>query len=176
MTYIDNTTDNLPLGVIATVAFIQEAHKDQMYGVMPYFFHPVEVAETVTSLEYPINGRLRILAYIVALLHDVIEDTKYTKDMLLTRYSNDVVDAVVLLSHDTDLPYLENIQRIIDSGNIIAMLVKLADNTVNRNGDKSSFNPVKAKRLNDRYDASIKLLTTALARLKLEDFQAYERM
>jgi hypothetical protein len=57
---------------------------------------------------------------------------------------------------------LENIQRIIDSGNREAMIVKLADNLVNRNGDKSTFKPEKAKKLNNRYDASILMLCAAI--------------
>jgi (p)ppGpp synthase/HD superfamily hydrolase len=153
------------LDIAATVAFIAEAHRGQKYGSMPYFFHPVEVAEMaehIATEEAPLgwrDDRTVENVKLVALLHDVIEDTDYTAQDLRTRYSDTVVDAVVLLSHDTALEYLDNIQRIIDSGNKLAMMVKLADNRVNRRGDKSSFRPEKAARLNARYDASIALLT-----------------
>jgi (p)ppGpp synthase/HD superfamily hydrolase len=153
-----------------TIAFIQEAHKGQTYGNMPYFFHPVEVAATALEAAETLNRAcapetpIALLDDIVlaALLHDVIEDTKYTEEMLRERFSDAVVDMVVLLTSDPGAPYLDNIQKIIDSGNVGAMVVKLADNHVNRNGDKSSFTPERAKKLNDRYDASTKMLSRAI--------------
>jgi (p)ppGpp synthase/HD superfamily hydrolase len=151
----------------ATIAFIQEAHAGQTYGNMPYFFHPVEVAEMTKEVfeHFSVDGwSAATLDDIVlaALLHDVIEDTKYTAEMLRERFSDAVVDMAVLATSDPDVPYLDNIQKIIDSCNVGAMIVKLADNHVNRNGDKSSFTPERATKLNDRYDASIDMLTAAI--------------
>jgi (p)ppGpp synthase/HD superfamily hydrolase len=152
----------------ATIAFIQEAHLGQEYGNMPYFFHPVEVADmalkgaehhTLVAKTAKVGMGDIVLA---ALLHDVIEDTKYTAEMLRERFSGAVVDMVVLLTSDPAIPYLDNIQKIINSGNVGAMLVKLADNQVNRNGDKSNFTPERTKKLNDRYDASIDMLSAAI--------------
>jgi len=156
--------------VAATVAFIQEAHRGQMYGDMPYFFHPVEVADeliriaTLLTTDSIIESAMPELhdVQLAALLHDVIEDTEYTAKQLRERFQNSVVDMVVLLSLNEGLVYRENIQRIIDSGNIGAMLVKLADNRVNRRSDKSKFNPEKAERLNARYDMSMEMLIEAL--------------
>tara|TARA_R110000851_G_C13004804_1_gene558676 strand:- start:199 stop:666 length:468 start_codon:yes stop_codon:yes gene_type:complete len=144
----------------ATIAFIQEAHAGQTYGNMPYFFHPVEVAEEVSVVMHNRVATTDIV--LAALLHDVIEDTKYTAEMLRERFSDAVVDMVVLLTSDPDVPYLDNIQKIINSGNIGAMIVKLADNQVNRRGDKSSFTPERTTKLNDRYDASIDMLSAAI--------------
>lgn len=160
---------NNPLTVTATVAFIQEAHEGQKYGNMPYFFHPVEVAEEAEALAeyaaaaYGTGVELINTARLVALLHDVVEDTAYTEADLRERYEGAVVDAVMLLTLNEGKDYRDNIQRIVDSGNTVAMLVKLADNRVNRRGDKSSFSAEKAQRLNDRYDMSIEMLTKALA-------------
>lgn len=153
----------------ATIAFIQEAHRGQKYNNMPYFFHPVEVADEVTAITGMMAGSvinydtpLLINTILAALLHDVVEDTEYTAEQLRERWDDDVVDMVELLSLDDDLPYLDNIQVIIDSGNVGAMLVKLADNRVNRRGDKSSFSEKRAQKLNDRYDASMAMLESAL--------------
>src|SRR6056297_277964 len=163
---------NNPLTVTATVAFIEEAHSGQKYGNMPYFFHPVEVAqEAVCLVEYAASNDgsgsylqdFAAPARLVALLHDVVEDTKYTESDLRERYESAIVDAVMLLTLKESNDYRENIQRIVDSGNTLAMMVKLADNHVNRRGDKSSFSAEKAKKLNDRYDMSIEMLTKALA-------------
>lgn len=166
MTHIDkNTSFATALQVYTvTVAFIQEAHRGQKYGNMPYFFHPVEVSDEAVKIamlnEVDADGCQAVM--LAALLHDVIEDTPYAAADLRERYSNTVVDAVVLLTHN-ELDYLENIRRIINSENLVAMIVKLADNRVNRRGDKSKFSEEKAARLNTRYDASIKMLTAALA-------------
>lgn len=159
--------------VAATVAFIQEAHRGQKYGDMPYFFHPVEVADEVIKIallltaDAIIDDQMPTLhdVQLAALLHDVIEDTEYTEAQLRERYSKSVVDMVVLLSLNEGLEYQENIQRIIDSGNIGAMLVKLADNRVNRRGDKSKFKLEKAERLNARYEMSMEMLITALNKM-----------
>jgi (p)ppGpp synthase/HD superfamily hydrolase len=159
-----------PLTVVATVAFIQEAHQGQTYDNMPYFFHPVEVAQEVENVitamvvtSMPVARiTLAASATLVALLHDVVEDTNYTEADLRERFADDIVDAVMLLTLKEGKDYRDNIQRIVDSGNILAMVVKLADNRVNRRGDKASFSPAKAKKLNDRYDMSMEMLTAAL--------------
>ena len=150
----------------ATVAFIQEAHAGQKYGNMPYFFHPVEVAEMAENLlvngdfgHVHANVRDVVLA---ALLHDVIEDTEYTEADLRERFSPVVVDAVVLLTKDDNFDYRANIQRIVDSGNYVAMVVKLADNLVNNSGDKSAMAPARAAKLTERYTMSIGMLQQAL--------------
>lgn len=165
MKNIDTYNFPITLGIATVISFIQEAHAGQKYGNMPYFFHPVEVANEVMLIIEKMSIVHRAIlptAIIAALLHDVIEDTKYTAKDLRTRFSDEIVDIVELLSLKSEKSYHDNIQAIIDSSNIMAMLVKLADNRVNRNGDKSSFKPEKAKRLNDRYDVSIQMLTEAL--------------
>jgi len=147
--------------ILATLVFIQEAHAGQKYGNMPYFYHPLEVAD---QLYHPTHAE-----YMAALMHDVIEDTDYTAADLLERYSQEVVDMVVLLTKDDTLDYKANIQRIIDSGNTGAMKAKLADNAVNLRGDKSQMNPARAAKLTARYKMSMEMLEAALDEL-IEDY------
>lgn len=171
-TYTDPGSMNL--AVTATVAFIQEAHQGQKYGDMPYFMHPVEVAQEVNYLIrnsglgtlLPASNQTDLT--LVALLHDVVEDTNYTRNDIGQRYTEEVVEMVMLLTLKTSDDYLVNIQRIIDSENTGAMLVKLADNRVNRRGDKSKMPGNKAERLNRRYDKSIRMLIKALAKHGIE--------
>lgn len=150
----NKVTPQATVEIVATVAFITEAHAGQEYGNMPYFFHPIDVACTVEDA--------RVTEYLAALLHDVIEDTKYSADDLRTRFSNEVVEMVELLTKDDTLNYRANIERIINSGNVGAMKVKLADNRVNMRGDKSDMRPERREKLVTRYTMSIEMLEAAL--------------
>ena len=82
---------------------------------MPYIFHPMHLAEQMTD-EY---------TTCVALLHDVVEDTDMSLDALSAIFPKEVVDAVALMTHKDDEPYLEYVARIKTSP--IARAVKLAD-------------------------------------------------
>lgn len=61
-------------------------------------------------------------------LHDVVEDTDYTFDDLLDAgIPVGVVNALRLLTHGAGEDYSDYVQRIIDSGNPIALQVKYND-------------------------------------------------
>ena len=61
-------------------------------------------------------------------LHDVVEDTDFTfKDLLDAGIPADIVNALELLTHEKGTDYYEYVQRIIDSGNPIALQVKYND-------------------------------------------------
>ena len=94
-----------------------EAHKGQVDKTgVPYVFHPFHVAEQMTDEA----------TTIVALLHDVVEDTDYTlEDIAALGFGQEVVDAVALMTHEDDVPYLEYVARLKD--NPLARAVKLAD-------------------------------------------------
>lgn len=141
--------------IYKTVTFIMSAHQDQLYGDQPYWTHPVAVANQIVDPT--------IDEYLAALLHDVVEDTDWSSRDLSVMFSPAVIEIVGLLTKDNTLSYQANIQRIIDSGNQSAMKVKLADNQVNRRGDKSGMSQARTKKLNDRYDVSISMLTSSLS-------------
>ena len=94
-----------------------EKHKNQTDKAgNPYILHPLHVMENVNSKE----GK------IVAILHDIIEDTDVTEDYLLKiRLSKRIVDAVVALTRSKDMDYQEYIKKL--SSNPLAKEVKLAD-------------------------------------------------
>lgn len=97
-----------------------EAHHGQTdHGGVPYVFHPFHLAEQMTD-EY---------STCVALLHDVVEDTSVTLEDLAKEFPKEVIDAVELLTHDSDVPYLDYVRMI--KTNPIARTVKLADLTHN---------------------------------------------
>ena len=102
-----------------------EAHKDQVdKSGMPYVFHPFHLAEQMTDED----------TTVVALLHDVVEDTDYTlEDLKNMGFSPQVLEAIALMTHEDGVPYLEYVAKI--KGNPIAKAVKLAD--IDHNGDSS---------------------------------------
>lgn len=64
----------------------------------------------------------------VAFLHDVIEDTQATtEDLCALGFPEEVVQAVELLTRPHNLTYGEYIARLAQSGNRVAVRVKLAD-------------------------------------------------
>ena len=94
-----------------------EAHKDQVDKTgVPYVFHPFHLAEQMQDE----------VTTIVALLHDVVEDTDYTlEDLKEMGFAPEVLEAVALLTHDPAVPYEEYLIPI--KANAIARAVKLAD-------------------------------------------------
>lgn len=94
-----------------------EKHKNQTDKAgNPYILHPLHVMENVNNKE----GK------IVAILHDIIEDTDITEDYLLKiGLSKRIVDAVVALTRSEDMDYQEYIKNL--SSNPLAKEVKLAD-------------------------------------------------
>ncbi len=94
-----------------------EAHKDQTdKSGLPYVFHPFHLAEQMPDED----------TTVVALLHDVVEDTEYTLDDLQRMgFGEKVMDALALMTHDDVVPYMEYVERLKD--NSLARTVKLAD-------------------------------------------------
>ena len=130
-----------------------DAHKDQVdKSGMPYVFHPFHVAEQMQTEE----------TTIVALLHDVVEDTDYTIDDLRAMgFPEAVTDALALMTHTKGVPYMEYVAAI--KGNPIATAVKLAD--LRHNSDLSRLDAVdeKALRRVEKYKKAITLLETEAA-------------
>lgn len=92
------------------------AHHGQVdKGGIPYIFHPIHLAEQMQD-EY---------TTCVALLHDVVEDTDVTLDELAKIFPREVIDAIAVMTHSKDEPYLAYVARV--KTNPIARAVKLAD-------------------------------------------------
>lgn len=126
-----------------------EAHKNQTdKSGLPYVFHPFHVAEQMTDEK----------TTIVALLHDVIEDTSYTlQDLRNLGFDEDVLGALELMTHDKNVPYMDYVAKI--KGNAIAKTVKLAD--LSHNSDLIRLDEINEAALNrvEKYKAAIKLLS-----------------
>ena len=79
------------------------------------------------NLQYVSNAFLDEDRKVVALLHDVIEDTVVSKTILLELgFPDYIVEAISILTRRTD-DYNEYIDTIISSNNLLAIDVKLKD-------------------------------------------------
>ena len=107
-----------------------DAHREQVDKTgLPYVFHPFHLAEQMKD-EY---------TTVCALLHDVVEDTDYTLDDLRSMgFPDEVVDALALLTHDPEVPYMDYVKEIAE--NPIARKVKMAD--LRHNSDLSRMDEV----------------------------------
>lgn len=125
-----------------------KAHKDQVdKSGMPYVFHPFHVAEQMKDE----------ITTIVALLHDVVEDTDYTLDDLRSKgFPEEAIEALALLTHDPTIDYMDYIAAI--KPNPVARAVKLAD--LNHNSDTLRLDTIDEKALEriQKYHAAIALL------------------
>ena len=111
------------------------AHKEQKdKSGLPYIHHPLHLAEQMPDED----------TTVVALLHDVVEDSSYTLQDLRDRgFSPRVVEAVALMTHDPHIDYMDYVAKI--KGNPIARVVKLAD--LRHNSDLTRLDTVDEKAL-----------------------------
>lgn len=100
-----------------------DAHEGQKdLDDKPVILHPLAVGLAGKNRQEMIAG----------ILHDVVEDTAYTFDDLLAKgVEAEVIDALRLLTHEKGTDYYDYVQRVIDSGNPIALAVKKNDLTHN---------------------------------------------
>ncbi len=125
-----------------------DAHRDQTdKSGMPYVFHPFHLAGQMLDED----------TTVVALLHDVVEDSSYTlEDLRRLGFPEQVLEAIALMTHDPAEPYLSYVARIRD--NPIARTVKLAD--LRHNSDVSRLDTVddRARERLARYQKAIAIL------------------
>ena len=114
---------------------------------MPYILHPLAVAAAVQNDP---------CARIVAVLHDVLEDTDTTaEDLLGAGISPLVVDGVIAITKVRGEAYSVYIDRILD--NQLAKKVKVAD--IRHNMSRfAALKPSDAGRLAKKYVAALKRL------------------
>jgi len=157
--------------------FAIEAHKNQKrVSGSPYVVHPVAVADILAEL------KLDSATIITGLLHDTIEDTKTTYDVVLKEFGKEVADLVdgvtkisALEEKAADNSQAENFRKLIlaTSKDIRVLLVKLADRLHNmRTIDAFKSNDKKkriAKETMEIYAPLAERMGMNLIRDELED-------
>ncbi len=105
------------LDIEKAILLALNAHKGQLdKGGNPYILHPIAVMNRVVTIEEKI----------VAVLHDVIEDTEITLDDLRKHgFTEEIIEAINLLTKKEQDSYDEFIEKTIN--NPISRKVKIAD-------------------------------------------------
>jgi len=111
--------------------FADKAHKGQQRkSGEPYFQHPAEVASILTQL------KLDLPSIVAGLLHDVVEDTKFTSQDLRQEFGGTVASLVAGVTKIGKISFknsqekqAENFRKMIVSmsADIRVLLIKLAD-------------------------------------------------
>lgn len=114
---------------------------------IPYIYHPIHLAEQMKDE----------LTTVVALLHDVVEDTDYTLDDLRAeRFADEAIEAIAILTRRDGEDYMNYVRKI--ARNNISALVKIAD--LEHNSDLSRLDGASAKDLEraEKYKKAIEIL------------------
>ena len=125
-----------------------EAHRDQLdKSGLPYIHHPLHLASQMTDE----------VTTCVALLHDVAEDSDMTLDDLeKLGFGGEIVDALRLLTHAENVPYMDYVRKI--KKNPVAAAVKRAD--LMHNSDTTRLDVVTEKDLErvEKYKKALEIL------------------
>ena len=98
-----------------------KAHEGQTDKAgVPYIFHPIHIAEQMDSEE----------SCVVELLHDVIEDSDITLEILSKYFNDDIITALRVLTKKENDDYVMYIKRV--KTNKLATKVKIKDLEHNR--------------------------------------------
>ena len=153
-TLIENLKSYHPGGDFSVVykayRVAREAHKNQFRkGGEPYIVHPLHVALTLTSLESDIESVAS------GLLHDVIEDTRYSLQDIKNLFGEEIANIVDGVTKLDKIKYIsqeesqaENYRKMFlaMAQDIRVVLVKIADRLHNMETLKS-LRPEKQKRI-----------------------------
>ena len=126
-----------------------DAHKEQIDKTgLPYIFHPFHLAEQMETED----------EVCAALLHDVVEDSDMTLDDLRSHgFSENVLAALALLTHDDDTEYMAYIETI--KPNPLAARIKLED--LRHNSDVTRLDEIdeRMKQRHEKYRAAMDILS-----------------
>lgn len=133
------------------------AHANQKdKGGNPYILHPLAVASSV-------QDSVRTEGVMAALLHDTVEDTQVKPQDIEYLFGDKVAEIVKLLTHDREMPYLDYVRIIAESGNHEAILIKIADITQNMNLARlPEIADTDTARINEKYIPAMNILINAL--------------
>ena len=144
-----------------SIEIMRRAHEGQMDKCRrPYYLHPLRVAMRLIHCT-PAERH-------AALLHDVVEDTLVTmEDLRAMGYGDEVLGLVDLLTRRKPDGESHNqyIERIVQSRNVQALRVKLADLYDNMSPARARTLPREVRGIRHRFRKDAERVLTALREL-----------
>lgn len=169
---------------VSALRYASLKHKGQQVPgtEFPYIVHVVNVAAEVLIAIYETGDLDANFAVTLALLHDVLEDTKVTYEEINKLFGERIAEGVLAL---TKFSSLEKENQIKDSINRIKLLekevgiVKLADRITNLDAPAADWNKEKRERYQEDSQLILDELSFANAylanrlRQKMSDYSSY---
>ena len=128
ITYLKNTEKKT---ILKALKFSDSAHKDQLRkSGDPFIVHPIEVAKILTSIKLDSDS------IVAGLLHDTVEDTKYTINEIKQNFGNQISELVQGLTKISKYSLKANKQKLGENyrklllaatADLRVILIKLAD-------------------------------------------------
>ncbi len=134
---------------------VSELFKDKTDKVgFSYISHLIRVSVSLDTKELKIAG----------LLHDVLEDTKYTSnDLKELGFSNRIIEIVEAVTNSPMNSYHDKISKIVSSGDIDVIKLKYADMSDNFNPERIKLLPLETqRRLTLKYKDNLDMLRKAI--------------
>jgi GTP diphosphokinase / guanosine-3',5'-bis(diphosphate) 3'-diphosphatase len=124
------------------------AHGDTLdKGGALYLLHPLRVMREMTTEE----------EMMVAVLHDVVEDTHVKMEFIYRHFPKPVADAIEAISRRDGESYFDYIQRV--RVNELARKVKLADLRDNISPERIAKLPILERKITKRYKEALDILS-----------------
>ncbi len=132
-----------------------QKHADQEYGDHPYSYHLNYVSNILIEFGYANDESMIVAAW----LHDIVEDTDTTCEMLVTEFGQEVADLVWAVTNEPGQNRAERLQKTAQKikANPKALALKLADRITN-----TEFNLNNNPRLYQMYVKEFALFRTLL--------------
>lgn len=161
--YLLTRAEPSQLDVAINLARSAHAGQRDKLGVA-YICHPLAVMRGVTTVEQKI----------VAVLHDVVEDTPVTLDYLRTLgFEEHIVQAVDAVTKRVGEPLKDSMARV--AADPLALVVKLADLAHNASPERQAGLPIEVRAyLTIKYETSARMLGTTLEALLMKTAPASE--
>ena len=132
------------------VAFIWHGKQKRLDGT-DYIYHPLHVMLQLKHEDYTTQ--------VVAVLHDILEDTKYTFEQMQADFGNEITEMVLQLTKPKEMSYTDYIMRISNCGYKEVINVKIADLIHNLSTIDCIRDPAKRYRLKQRYENALNILS-----------------
>lgn len=136
---------------LKAVDFAQSQHAAQTYSLLklPYFYHLKKTEEVIDQFASEMPAEKIITLKISALLHDILEDTNVTIEMLKNEFGTEISDIISKVTKinevntaDYEIAYYTQIAQ-----NPLAVITKIADKCANTEHTIKNFSEWHAKRI-----------------------------